>query len=372
MKNKALRFVIIGLLLILAVVWTLTSASRETAAQTASGDYPNEEILATAKWLKKHQKDVGLLIVDVRTDKYFDGKLISGAMRLPWSTFRYNDKANNLGEKFVGTSRAQEILGNNGIAPNNTVVLYDSVKRDGGATASYFFWVLDVLGHGNKKVLEGGIDAWVAADGKLSSEPLKLDPVLYQAKKEDIASRKLIGGDYVYKRLGDPYYQIIDARSHEEYVGEAGSKDLFGNPLKLGHVPTAININYESAWVDKETKKIKPYPELQQLYKGIDPNKSVIVYCASGRRSSFSYFIMRLMGMSDPITYEHSWLEWGNPDNFYPVETTVRKPAGDFLPEAGKVSATTTKTSRASGKTGQKTPSSTGGKPKGGYVSCGG
>jgi thiosulfate/3-mercaptopyruvate sulfurtransferase len=55
-----------------------------------------------------------MLIVDVRTDDHFDGRLIPGTIRLPWSTFRYNDTAANEGSLFVGVARAQEILGRHG------------------------------------------------------------------------------------------------------------------------------------------------------------------------------------------------------------------------------------------------------------------
>jgi thiosulfate/3-mercaptopyruvate sulfurtransferase len=173
--------------------------------------------------------------------------------------------------------------------------------------------------------------------------------------------------------LGDPFHQIIDVRSEAEYLGEKGTKGLKGNPLKLGHIPTAVNVNYKSAWTEKKTKEIKSYPELQALYKGLDPGRNVIVYCNSGRRSSFSYYILRLMGIDNVVTYEHSWKEWGVPQNFYPVETTPRKFSGDALPGTTKVAAGgTSQATSAEAGSGDAATTSTGGGPKGGYVSCGG
>ncbi|MFO7714079.1 hypothetical protein [Desulfosarcina sp.] len=58
-----------------------------------------------------------MIIVDVRTDDHFDGRVIAGAIRLPWSTFRYNDTAANEGSPFVGVARAQEFLGSHGLLP---------------------------------------------------------------------------------------------------------------------------------------------------------------------------------------------------------------------------------------------------------------
>jgi thiosulfate/3-mercaptopyruvate sulfurtransferase len=360
--------VILGVILLAGVFWSLGSVGSGNAKET----YPNGHLLATAGWLKKHIADPDLLIVDVRTDKHFDGKVIPGAVRLPWSDFRYDNTASNTGSLFVGVERAQEILGAHGIGRTQTLVLYDNAARDGGATASYVFWVLDVLGHDNKRVLEGGIDAWARAGYDLDARPAELSAILYQAPMDEIRSKRLIDGNYVYRRLGDPFYQIIDVRSRDEYLGNKGTRDLRGNALKLGHIPTAVNVNYEDHWVDKETKLIKPYGALQALYPGIDPDRGIIVYCNSGRRSSFSYYMLRLMGMANVATYEASWKQWGNPAMYYPVETVERTLAGTTLPGASTVAAAGAHTGKVAGTAKGSSSPSTDTAPKGGYVSCGG
>ncbi|HPA15369.1 MAG TPA: sulfurtransferase [Desulfobacterales bacterium] len=361
-NNRTLRYFIIAVILFLGVVWSLSTASDEGKMT----EYPNHEFLVSAKWLKQHITDNKLVILDVRADKYYDGSPIPGAIRLPWTVFRYDDVDANIREKFVGPQKAQEILGNTGIARSDDLVLYDSVERDGGATASFVFWVLDILGHSGKKILDRGIDAWKRAGYDLAAEPRTLKPLLYQAPFSEIEKWRLVDGPYVYSRLGDPMYQIIDVRSHAEYVGEKGSTGLRGTPFKLGHIPKAVNINYTTAWVDEKTKQIKTYRELQELYRGLDTSRGVIVYCDSGRRSSFSYFVLRLMGINQVITYEHSWQEWGDPEKFFPVETTERKFSGDALPGTSAFIESASKTEESGGK------SPIQGKPKGGYVSCGG
>ena len=178
-------------------------------------------------------------------------------------------------------------------------------------------------------------------------------------------------GDDVYRQLGDPHYQIIDVRSPAEYKGEKGTRDLRGNPLKLGHIPTAVNIDYTMNWGNTETKRIKPYATLQELYRGLDTRKSTIVYCNSGRRSSFSYFVLRLMGIDDVTTYEPSWKQWGQTTNFFPVETTAHRLAGSDLPGTSSAVEGTRSSTAGDASTGQKA-STDGSAPKAGYVSCGG
>jgi thiosulfate/3-mercaptopyruvate sulfurtransferase len=368
MKNgTTIRYAVIAVVLLLGVYWSAASATNG-----GGQGYPNADYLASAQWLQSHKKDdASTVIVDVRMDKYFDGKLIPGAVRMPWRLFRYNRPATNMGALFVGVERAQEILGEHGIARNDTVVLYDSVERDGGATGSYIFWVLDLLGHEKMKVLERGIDGWIDAGGETVSEPRKPEKVLYQAPSEEIDSRKYVKADYMMPRLGDPYYQILDVRSREEYLGEAPNTGLDGTVLKLGHVPTAYNINYTLNWTSPETKAVKPYGELRQLYRGLNPAKAVITYCHSARRGSFGYFVLRLMGFDDVMLYEPSWMEWGNKRYFFPVETAENVLAGD-VPGTASTSAGAGGGKKRSGQTGSSAASGGGGGSKSGYVSCGG
>jgi thiosulfate/3-mercaptopyruvate sulfurtransferase len=86
-------------------------------------------------------------------------------------------------------------------------------------------------------------------------------------------------GTLTYNRLEDPHYQILDVRSREEYLGETPNMGLNGKVLKLGHIPTAFNIDFRQNWMDANTKVLKRYPELQDLYRGLDPTKGTITYC---------------------------------------------------------------------------------------------
>jgi thiosulfate/3-mercaptopyruvate sulfurtransferase len=149
-------------------------------------------------------------------------------------------------------------------------------------------------------------------------------------------------------------------------LGEAPSADWQGRALKLGHIPGAYNVDYEHNWVDAETKLLKPYAELQRLYAGLDPNRAVVTYYHSGRRSSHTYFVLRLMGFAGVRLYDYSWNEWGNKSLFYPIETKENVLAG---PAPNALSMTTRDVDpRRPQPVGDTT--NTGGKS--GYISCGG
>lgn len=150
-----LRKMLIALGIATIASWSLAAAQAEDAGK--EGAYARPDLVATPAWLQ--EQHASCVVVDVRSDEYFDGNLIPGAVRLPWSRFRQAQGLTGIDSTFVGTARAAEILGEHGIGRASCVVLYDSVARDGGATASYVFWVLDLLGHEQVRVLDGGIDA---------------------------------------------------------------------------------------------------------------------------------------------------------------------------------------------------------------------
>ncbi|MEG6549602.1 rhodanese-like domain-containing protein [Desulfocurvibacter africanus] len=288
------------------------------AAKQGDKAYPNGQFLLSATKLHALLEKDGVVVVDARDDKDFDGRLLPGAVRMPWTLFTQSDPTRNIGGVFVGTVRALNILAQHGISRNDMVVLYDSVDRDGGATASYVFWVLDLLGHQRMALLERGIDGWKDAGLPVTSESAKPIPERYEASWEEVRLRRLTEEQFIMSRLGDPYYQILDSRSQDEYIGKRINTALDGTPLKPGHIPGAFNVDYTLNWRGQD-KAIKPYAELRRLYGELDPTKAVIAYCHSGRRSSFSYFILRLMGFEDVILYDHSWQGWGQPQLFYPA-----------------------------------------------------
>jgi len=65
-------------------------------------------------------------------------------------------------------------LGAAGIGDDDLVIAYDDV---GGWIAARLWWMLDVLGHEQVAVLDGGIGAWTAAGGELTTTVVAWPPV---------------------------------------------------------------------------------------------------------------------------------------------------------------------------------------------------
>jgi thiosulfate/3-mercaptopyruvate sulfurtransferase len=188
-------------------------------------------------------------------------------------------------------------LGAAGIGDDDLVVAYDDV---GGWVAARLWWMLDVLGHDRVAVLDGGIDAWTAAGGKLSTEVRTLSPAELHVAGE---WSRVIGRAELRSRLGEVV--LLDARSVPRYRGEAEPVD----PV-AGHIPTARNAPVEGNLVDG---RFRPPDELETLFRELGADGSggpVVTSCGSGTSALHHAIAMRLAGLPDPILYVGSYSDW--------------------------------------------------------------
>jgi thiosulfate/3-mercaptopyruvate sulfurtransferase len=184
-----------------------------------------------------------------------------------------------------------------GIGDDDLVVAYDDV---GGWVAARLWWMLDVLGHERVAVLDGGIDAWTAAGGELSTEVQDWPPA--ELHLADQWSRVIDRGQ-LRSRLGEVV--LLDARGVPRYRGEAEPVD----PV-AGHIPTARNAPIDGNLVDG---RFRPPAELAARFRelGADGNGGpVVTSCGSGTSALHHALAMRLAGLPDPILYVGSYSDW--------------------------------------------------------------
>lgn len=188
-------------------------------------------------------------------------------------------------------------LGGAGIGDDDLVVAYDDV---GGWVAARLWWMLDVLGHERVAVLDGGIDAWTAAGGELTTKVMAWPPA--ELHLADHWSR-VIDRNELRSRLGEVV--LIDARGVPRYRGEAEPVD----PI-AGHIPTARNAPVEGNLVDG---RFRPPGELAARFRDLGADGSagpVVTSCGSGTSALHHAIAMRLAGLPDPILYVGSYSQW--------------------------------------------------------------
>ena len=203
---------------------------------------------------------------------------IKGAISIDYENF-LSDKHRK------SVSELAAILGAAGISENDPVLIYGECQPCGGgpSAGTYVYWIMKYLGHKNVKLLDGGIDDWVAAKKPTESEPMVLPAKNYTPT---LKSNLLATYEYVKSRIP----QIVDARGPEKFAS--------------GSIPKAVNIPYSSVL---NGKKIKDEAALKRLFAGLNKYRTVVVYSDYGIEASMIWLVLSLQGYDARL---YSWQDW--------------------------------------------------------------
>ncbi|MBI3972215.1 MAG: sulfurtransferase [Chloroflexi bacterium] len=291
--------------LIAAACGAATGTSKPAAGgagaagtSNASGvTFANPNLVVSVQWLQQHANDANVRIVDARPAADYEKGHIRGAVSLPVvETFDPAAQKN-----FPDTKEKLEALfSEKGIGNTTRVITYDNGKE---TSAPRLFWTLEYIGHTNAAVLDGGLKAWQAGQGAVTTEVPKVEPAKFTSK---IDPAKMPTKEQCELAIGDKTKVVLDARSPEEYRGE-DVRAKFG-----GHIPGAVNIDWRENF--DANSVLKAPAELKTMYesKGVTKDKEVIAHCQTGQRSSATYWVLRLLGYPKVGNYAGSWVEWGN------------------------------------------------------------
>ena len=184
-----------------------------------------------------------------------------------------------------------------GIGDEHLVVAYDDV---GGWVAARLWWMLDVLGHHDVAVLDGGIEAWTSAGGRLTTEvPSWPASTLHLAD----AWAGVISRDELKSRLGSVV--LLDARAAPRYRGEVEPID----PV-AGHIPTALNAPVDG---NLANGRFRTADELRERFVDLGADGTagpIVTSCGSGTSALHHAIAMRLAGLPDPMLYVGSYSDW--------------------------------------------------------------
>lgn len=203
----------------------------------------------------------------------------------------------------------ERLLSDAGVSNDDTIVLYGD---NNNWFAAYAFWLLEMYGHKDIKLMDGGRKKW-ADEGRATTKdvpkPAKASYKAGAPKAEFRAKR-----DQVLAALGNAKNALVDVRSPAEYKGEImAPPGLPETAQRMGHIPGAANVPWSQAVAEDGT--FKPVAELEQLYgtKGVTKDKDVIAYCRIGERSSHTWFALKhLLGYPNVKNYDGSWTEYGS------------------------------------------------------------
>jgi thiosulfate/3-mercaptopyruvate sulfurtransferase len=272
------RGFVAALVLLVAVAAFLTISGKLTGSEADEKDDISQTLVPFSE-VKNY--DV-ILDISPNTTQY-----IPGAINLNYAGFLDQDK------RLKSDSELAKILGDVGISRNDSVVVYGECQPCGGgpSAATYAYWIMKYLGQENIGLLDGGINNWTAA--KLPTEKI---PAV--RSKTNYDPRRRPGMLATYDSVNSSLEQIVDARTPQD--------------RSVGSIPGSINITYDSVL---EKNKLKDRSALSLLFSGLNKDKPVVVYTATGVKASMVCFALELMGYNASLYTWNDWLMHENAKN---------------------------------------------------------
>jgi thiosulfate/3-mercaptopyruvate sulfurtransferase len=327
-------------------------------------------MLVSPDWLARCLDDPGTVVVDLRWREdgsardRFDAGHIPGAAFCDW-TSDLVDPDHRYAFMLAPSGRFASLMRRLGVAPHSTIVAYADER---GSGPFRLWWACRVYGHDQVRILDGGLERWVAEGRRLESGarspagdlagdrqmPERGDRgerTTASAEQDEARAQwsprprltEPATADDVAAAQHDPSTAVIDSRPPTQFEGrevwfetgpvQAGDDGIARTPrgpLRAGHVPWSLSVPSAALYAPDGT--MKDPDELRAVFADAGlpeeslPTTTVICYCGVGISGSALVYAALRAGARDARLYDASWDEWGrDPDR--PI-ATARPPAG--------------------------------------------
>ena len=308
---RRLRHLIILKALLFKELFMSPAVSRSASPvdpEVKAKGYVHPEVLVTTSWLAEHLDDPSIRVLESDEDVLlYDTGHIPGAQKLDW----HEDLNDPVLRDYISSEQFEKLLRKKGIDENTTVVFYGD-KNNWWAT--YAFWVFQLFGFTNAKLLDGGRIKWEQEGRAFKTDVPRLAPTNYKApKRSDEKIRAFFHEAKDHSAAGKP---LVDVRSPEEYSGQRTHMPDYPQEgtLRGGHIKGARSVPWSrAANPDGTFKDAESLRAIYEKEKGLKKGDDIIAYCRIGERSSHTWFVLTyLLGYDRVRNYDGSWTEWGN------------------------------------------------------------
>ncbi len=257
--------------------------------------------LVDVAWLAAHLDEV--LVVDCRFRGDRDSSLaayreghLPGAIHSFWLDLCSEDT--RVMSLLPDRDRAVNALSRLGVGPDTVVVGY---ADNANLYAARLWHLLRVHGHSAVRLLDGGLEAWIAAGNALETSDVAARFTPFRSGR---ALESAIGVDELRDRRGE--LQLVDTRSPDEFAG-AQIRAARG-----GHIPGAVLLPWTEL-VDNSGRFLGPADIRRRAADaGLDPAAETVTYCQGGVRAAHAALALLLAGFGHVRVYDGSWAQWGN------------------------------------------------------------
>lgn len=261
---------------------------------------------ALEETLKKNGANNELLILDTRSNyKGYIKAHVPTARHLNFATLRGTDE-NGVPVQYLPDDLTSELLRRAGVRKDQPTLVYAGSQGDDILSASMVAYVLEKFGVKSVKILDGGLDAYLA-----TAEGSRDYPVIPKGNISDKSIDNSIGiaVDELVKKNKKGDIVLIDARPPVEYLG---NDDIWP---RQGHIPGAHNIPWQTVVEKSNTHKFKEWSSVKDTFEkiGATANKEIVVYCGTSREGSLlRYYLTHEADYKNVRLYEGSWKEYSS------------------------------------------------------------
>lgn len=244
------------------------------------------------------------VILDVRwalgdthgRDRFHEGH-ISGAVYVDLDEELADPPALELGRHpLPDIERFQAAARRWGVDDGGLVVVYDD---SGDLAAARAWWLLRWAGHSEVRLLDGGLQAWIAGGHALAAGPggerkpgnVTLSaghmPTIDADEAATFSSRGV----------------LLDARAHARYCGDEEPVDR-----RAGHIPGAVSAPTTGNL--RQDGSFLPPDQLAYRFSKLGVGRTdVAVYCGSGINAAHEIAALEIAGIAAAL-YPGSWSQW--------------------------------------------------------------
>ena len=270
--------------------------------------------------IESSEPDRRPIVLDTRGGykDYFRAHLPT-AHHLNFDTLRGTDRG--VPVQYLPDDLTRSLLIRAGVDRNRTHLIYatgDKLPNDEVLSASMVAYVLEKFGVNEIRIVDGGLPAWQKAMLPVTQEYFGNPPgKLPETEHKEIA----VAVDELLDRKGRPGVIVVDARPHNEYLGD---DDVW---LRKGHIPGAISFHWARLMEQDNTHQFRSFQEVKGNLEaaGLTPDKEILVYCGTSREGSLLRFYLRHVAKYPNVRlYEGSWKEYASLKQ-HPAETKENK-----------------------------------------------
>ncbi|NNF35871.1 MAG: sulfurtransferase, partial [Saprospiraceae bacterium] len=234
------------------------------------------EVITAEMFKSMVEEDVEMVLLDANKKKGYKAAHLENAIFI-----NHNDlyKEGEIKGLIKSPEELATIFGELGVGDDVMVVVTDDGSQKYSSRVS---WILSYLGYDNVKILHKDKKQWRDSRLSLTSKVVNPTPRNFMVK---LRPEIMATMEDVALVSENPNLVLVDARTPEEFEGNHKNSD--------GHIPGAINMNYEDLLTDTGAFKSKDDLMAMMEEKGFTPEKEYIFYCRTSVRAGVPYYAFK-------------------------------------------------------------------------------